>query len=98
MKSSTQILLLIGGLWVFAQANAHDPSLHTEKSEKPDCAAFEKMDHSEMDPKDPVMQAMMKKCRNAMQDHPPEEEKADQADHEKHDRQPGAPNADGHAH
>lgn len=48
-------------------AQAHDPSQHKEKAEKADCAAMHGMDHSKMDPKDPVMQAMMKKCAEQMQ-------------------------------
>jgi hypothetical protein len=47
-------------------ALAHDREEHMEKSEKLDCSAMEKMDHSKMDMNDPVMQAMMKKCMNQM--------------------------------
>ena len=47
-------------------AYAHDPKEHakeaTAKNAAPDCAAMKDMDHSKMDPNDPVMKAMMAKC------------------------------------
>ncbi|WP_051686881.1 hypothetical protein [Microbulbifer sp. HZ11] len=48
-------------------AQAHDPSMHKENTEKANCAAMKEMDHSTMDADDPVMQAMMKKCAEQMQ-------------------------------
>lgn len=43
---------------------AHDPALHKETAEKPNCAAMKDMDHSELETDDPVMRAMMAKCRS----------------------------------
>jgi hypothetical protein len=45
-------------------AAAHDPSLHKKSDEKPNCAAMKDMDHTEMETDDPVMRAMMAKCRS----------------------------------
>ena len=104
MKSIMQGLLLIAVVSVFGQATAHDPSQHAAKSEKPDCAAFAKMDHSKMDPQNPVMQAMMKKCKDALE-HGHAETDPDHADHgEHHHPDHGQHNhssnnsASGHAH
>jgi hypothetical protein len=47
-------------------AQAHDPSKHKATDQKPDCAAMNRMDHSKMDPNDPVMLAMMRKCKDSM--------------------------------
>lgn len=43
---------------------AHEPSLHKKSDEKPNCAAMKDMDHSELETDDPVMRAMMAKCRS----------------------------------
>lgn len=47
-------------------ANAHDPSEHAKEASAaktgPDCAAMKDMDHSKMDPNDPVMKAINAKC------------------------------------
>lgn len=41
----------------------HDAAEHAKKeAHAPDCAAMKTMDHSKMDMKDPLMQAMMQKC------------------------------------
>ena len=42
-------------------AQAHDPKEHIKDAEQPDCAAMKNMDRN-----DPVMKAMMQKCRAAM--------------------------------
>lgn len=102
MKSLVQGLLLIAAVSVFGQATAHDPSQHTAKSEKPDCAAFAKMDHSKMDPQDPVMLAMMKKCKDALEhDHAKTEADHDgehrHSDHVQHNHSSDS-SASGHAH
>jgi hypothetical protein len=47
-------------------AQAHDPKEHMKETQAPDCAVMKDMDHSKMDMKDPVMQAMMQKCMKAM--------------------------------
>ena len=51
----------------FAQgAFAHDPAEHAKEAAAakagPNCEAMKTMDHSKMDPNDPVMKAMMAKC------------------------------------
>ncbi len=61
MKLRSITIAFAVSVWTVS-AQAHDPSMHKEKAEKPDCAAMENMDHSKMDANDPVMQAMMKKC------------------------------------
>ena len=57
---SALILLMLAPLSV---VNAHDPSKHAAQGEMPKCAAMSEMDHSKMDMNDPVMQAMMQKCK-----------------------------------
>lgn len=54
---------------------AHDPKEHMKNAENPNCAPMQNMDHSKMDMNDPVMQAMMKKCMDALH---PEEHQATQ--------------------
>ena len=61
-KIQTTIYLLLTSFFVMSSAQAHDPSEHTAKMEKPKCEAMKNIDHSKMDMKDPVMMAMMKKC------------------------------------
>ena len=55
-------LLFLAGIFFMGSIQAHDPSAHTNKMEKPRCEAMQNMDHSKMDANDPVMIAMMKKC------------------------------------
>jgi len=74
MKLRSITIALAVSAWTVS-ALAHDPSMHKEKAEKPDCAAMKNMDHSKMDADDPVMQAMMKKCMEQMH----------QGDHSAHD-------------
>jgi hypothetical protein len=47
-------------------AQAHSPSEHMQDAEAPNCATMETMDHSKMKMDDPMMQAMMKQCTQAM--------------------------------
>lgn len=61
-KIQAAIYLLLASFFAISSAQAHDPSEHTMKKEKPKCEAMKNMDHSKMDMKDPVMMAMMKKC------------------------------------
>ena len=56
------------GLFIFTSASAHDPSEHKKDAEKPKCEAMADMEHSEMNSDDPVMQAMMEKCKAAHMD------------------------------
>lgn len=51
---------------------AHDPAEHARDaaaSKGPNCAAMKDMDHSQMNPNDPVMKAMMARCGDAMKSH-----------------------------
>lgn len=72
---ATLYLLLVSSFFI-AAAQAHDPSEHTAKMEKPKCEAMKNMDHSKMDANDPIMMAMMKKC---MREEPAENHHADDA-------------------
>jgi len=65
--TTSTFLLLIGSLFILP-VQAHDPALHMENAEKPKCGAMKNMDHSKMDANDPVMLALMKKCKNAAAD------------------------------
>ena len=56
------LFMAVPVLLVVLPAHAHDPKEHAAQGEKADCSAMQDMDHSKMDMKDPVMQAMMKKC------------------------------------
>jgi len=66
-------------------AQAHDPKEHMQDAKKPDCAAMDNMDQSKMDMNDPVMQAMMKQCMQAMHegDHDDSETPDEPEKHEK---------------
>ncbi len=65
-------------------AHAHEPREHMKEAQVPDCAAMKDMDHSKMDMKDPVLQAMMQKCMKTM--HPDEEDSHEShAEQGKHD-------------
>ena len=61
--------LLITSLVLMTSAQAHDPSLHVKKNEAPNCESMEAMDYSKMDEHDPVMMAMMKKCKSQTEKH-----------------------------
>ncbi len=61
---------------------AHDPKEHKAKSTMPDCAAMKNMDASKMDMNDPVMKAMMQKCRGEKH---ADEHSADEENHSDHD-------------
>jgi len=78
MKTINKTLILSAGLMTLSlNALAHDPSLHTKKAEKADCTNYNKMVESgkKMDMNDPVMIAMMKKCKNQDGNHDQHEEK-----------------------
>ncbi len=60
-------LLLTTAVALTLNVNAHDPSMHAKKAPaKADCSGYLKMVESgtKMDMSDPVMMAMMKKCKN----------------------------------
>lgn len=64
-----RISLLWAGLPVLVatmQVTAHDPSEHMAGGEAPDCAAMHQPGAPNMNMNDPVAQAMMKKCKNAL--------------------------------
>jgi hypothetical protein len=65
-KTKIAIYVLLASFFAVGFVHAHDPSLHKEKMEKPKCEAIKNIDHSKMDENDPVMLAMMKKCKSAM--------------------------------
>ena len=65
-KAQIAIYVVLAGLFAAGFTHAHDPSLHKEKMEKPKCEAIKNIDHSKMDENDPVMLAMMKKCKSVM--------------------------------
>ena len=59
-------LILTTAVAVTFNVSAHDPSMHAKKPAKLDCTGYNKMIESgtKMDMTDPVMMAMMKKCKN----------------------------------
>ncbi len=62
LTSSLAVVFLILAQGAFA----HDPAEHAKEAAAakagPNCEAMKSMDHSKMDPNDPVMKAMMAKC------------------------------------
>lgn len=62
--------LLVAAMFAVGTQNAwaHDPAEHAKEAAEAKaaakCESMHKMDMSKMDPKDPVMQAMMLKCAN----------------------------------
>ncbi|WP_018624911.1 YybH family protein [Kangiella aquimarina] len=58
------LAVLLISLNIVFSAQAHDPKEYMREAKKPDCTAMKNMDHSKMDVKGPVMQAMMKQCMN----------------------------------
>ena len=67
-KVQIKTALIVMGMLVIGSAYAHDPSEHTGSAEKPKCEAMENMDQSKMNENDPVMLAMMKKCKTTHDD------------------------------
>ena len=67
MKNINKTLILTVSALAFSlSVSAHDPSMHVKKdAKKADCTAFNKMQEAgtKMDMNDPVMLAMMKKCK-----------------------------------
>ncbi len=68
MNHTTRFLSILVLSTSIPLAYAHDPKEHAKEAAAakagPDCAAMKDMDHSKMDPNDPVMKAMMAKCGN----------------------------------
>lgn len=69
MNHSPRFLSILALSLSIPLAYAHDPKEHAKEAAAakagPDCAAMKDMDHSKMDPNDPVMKAMMAKCGKA---------------------------------
>lgn len=89
MKTMTsKLLLLTASIVVATAANAHSPSEHMGKKEKPNCEALQANQASAKDKKDPIMQAVMKKCHMDMpaEEQPPAGEEAAESSH--HDAEP----------
>ncbi|PCJ51144.1 MAG: hypothetical protein COA74_01415 [Gammaproteobacteria bacterium] len=66
MNKLTKLVFIVTPLLAFSFAsNAHEPKLHKKNVEKANCAPLEKMkkEGKKMDMTDPVMIAMMKKCK-----------------------------------
>ena len=78
MMKTNKTLIISASLMVLSlSVSAHDPSMHAQKAEKADCTSYNKMMESDkqMDMTDPVMVAMMKKCKNQDGNHDQHEEK-----------------------
>lgn len=67
MKTINSKLLLATSIALASlSAHAHDPKEHMAGGEAAHCEAMQGMDHTKMDMKDPVVQAMMQKCMQQM--------------------------------
>lgn len=92
-RQSLSYFVALPALLLALSAQAHDPKEHMMEAQAPDCAAMKDMDHSKIDMKDPVMQAMMQKCMKAI--HKDEEGTHEangdkgQTDHGNHDQNAG---------
>lgn len=91
-------LIAIAGFGLTVTAQAHDPKEHMKDAEKPDCAAMQNMDHSKMDMKDPVMQAMMKQCMQDMHKNDNPHKSLDGNTGDASDSQPKTDEHSGHQH
>ncbi len=88
-----QILTFVLFLFFANFVHAHNPAEHSKQSDKPNCAAIKSMNQSKTDKNDPVLMAMMIKCKKA--------KKSDKADYhtseqDHHDMAKEAP--DDHTH
>jgi hypothetical protein len=78
MKIST-LIATAGLTLVSVSAFAHDPKEHQkEAAEAAHCAKMKDMDMSKMDPNDPVVKAMQKKCKAQMDHHASDHEHSDE--------------------
>ena len=57
------IYLMLTSCFMMTSVQAHDPSEHVKTNEAPKCESMKAMDHLKMDANDPIMMAMMKKCK-----------------------------------
>ena len=66
MKNILSLAFTAAILFFAPSTFAHDPAEHAKEAAEakagPNCEAMKTMDHSKMDPNDPVMKAMMAKC------------------------------------
>ena len=66
MNHTSRFLSILALSLSISVAYAHDPKEHAKEAAAakagPDCAAMKDMDHSKMDPNDPITKAMMAKC------------------------------------
>ncbi len=69
MNNWTRLFSILTLSLSIPSAYAHDPKEHAREAAEakagPNCAALHDMDHSKMDPNDPVMKAMMARCAAA---------------------------------
>lgn len=61
-------LVSLPAMMLALYTQAHDPKEHMQNTEKLDCSAMKNMDHSKMDMDDPVVLAIMEKCKEHMDD------------------------------
>lgn len=66
-RQSLCYFVALSAMLLALSAQAHDPKEHMKEAQAPDCAAMKDIDHSKMDMKDPLMQAMMQKCMKPVQ-------------------------------
>lgn len=64
-KIRTTIFVSLAGSLLISTSQAHDPSEHTAKMEKPKCGVMKNVNDSKVDVNDSVMMAMMKKCMSS---------------------------------
>ncbi|WP_339674277.1 hypothetical protein [Dasania marina] len=85
MKTKVLTFTIALSTWAFTlSAQAHDPKEHMKDAKAPNCAAMKDMDHSKMDMKDPVIQAMMKQCVKDMHDNETESSDHEQSEYKGH--------------
>jgi len=84
MKNTLTTILAAVFLSIAQGAFAHDPAEHAKDAAAakagPNCEAMKMMDHSKMDPNDPVMKAMMAKCAGSQK---PQQKGMESMDHSK---------------
>lgn len=85
MKNTFSTTLAVILLTFSQGAFAHDPAEHAKEAAAakagPKCEAMKMMDHSKMDPNDPVMKAMMAKCAGSQK--PAQQKGMESMDHSK---------------
>lgn len=98
MKRRTlSYFVALPALLIALSAQAYDPEENRKEAQAPNCAAMKDMDHSKMNMKDPVMQAMMQECMKAMHGDENGTHEGD-ADHSKHGEKVGVKQPTQHQH